>query len=420
MSRYPEYQESGVGWLGAIPAHWDTRRLRAGFANVVESGSARETRGLQIALDDIESWTGRIVGDAAAGRLTGQVKRFRAGDILFGKLRPYLAKVVRTSRVGVCVGEFLVLRRRLEDLEEAYYEALLRSPRFIETANSAAAGAKMPRTEWVFLGAARVPVPPLDEQRGIARFLDRAGDRMRRSIAAKERRIGLLEEQKRAVIHRAVTGGLDPSVPRKPSGVSWLGDIPQHWETLRLRTRFRNVVEKVPPQSAPGPQLALEHVESWTGRILGPRSARLTGQLKRYRSDEILFGKLRPYLAKVARVPGGGACVSEFLVLRHRNPDDSVSYYEHLLRSPGFIHFVNGAAVGAKMPRAEWLDIGATGVPVPPPAEQREIAGYLDRVSTDFYRAIAATRRQIDRLREYRDRLVADVVTGRLDVRDAV
>ena len=155
-------------------------------------------------------------------------------------------------------------------------------------------------------------IPPLDEQNVIVRYLDHTNHRINCHISAKECLITLLEEQWQAVVHQAVTRGLDPDVPLKSSGVPWLGDVPVHWNVDRIKTHVVNVNEAAVPSNQDVFRVGLEHVESWTGRIKQTNSAMaFNGQGKRFRAGDILFGKLRPYLAKVTRPVKSGICVRE-------------------------------------------------------------------------------------------------------------
>jgi type I restriction enzyme S subunit len=266
------------------------------------------------------------------------------------------------------------------------------------------------------------PVPSLPEQTAIVRFLDYMDRRIRRSIRAKQKLIKLLDEYRQALIHQAVTGQIDvrtgkPYPAYKDSGVEWLGEVPAHWGVRRLKTVVNHVNEQTTTKTDEDLYIALEHVESWTGRLLPPSGeAHFDGQVKRFQAGDVLFGKLRPYLAKVVRPKQSGVCVGEFLVLR---PMTILSplYLEVVLRSAPAIDFMNSSTYGAKMPRVEWTFVGAMLFPVPPLPEQTAIVEHLDAQTAKLDAAIAAARREIELLREYRERLIADVVTGKLDVR---
>ncbi len=250
LKPYPHYKPSGVDWLGDIPAHWEVRRLKFSVENVADQTRKRRKREIYLAMEHVESWTGKYSEAGPDVVFDSQVKRFKAGDVLFGKLRPYLAKVTRPNRTGVCVGEFLVLRPRACALSSGYLEYLMRSKPVIDAINASTFGAKMPRADWQFIGGMVQPLPPLAEQAAIVRYLDHTDGRIRRYLRSRERLIELLKEYRQATIHETVTQGLDPDVPLKPSGAEWLGDIPAHWEVRRVKHAFRRIVGGSTPSSS--------------------------------------------------------------------------------------------------------------------------------------------------------------------------
>ena len=232
---YASYKPSSVLWLGNVPGHWETPRLKGYVKNAIDLTRAPIDGELYLALEHVENWTGRFSEAGNGVSFSGQVKRFHTEDVLFGKLRPYLAKVTCPKRNGVCVGEFLVLRPHDARLSPLYLEQLLRSKPVIDAIDSSTFGAKMPRADWQFIGDLLFPLPPIPEQRAIVRYLDYVDRRIRRYVGTKRKLIALLEEEKQAIVSQAVTRGLDPSVRLKPSGVEWLGDVPEHWEVRRLK-----------------------------------------------------------------------------------------------------------------------------------------------------------------------------------------
>ena len=163
----------------------------------------------------------------------GVSNAFDADDVLFGKLRPYLAKAHHAQTSGICSSEFLVLRRK--SIEPRFLVYYLLNSAFINVVDSSTYGAKMPRASWDFIGNLLALVPPPDEQRRIAAFLDHETTKLDTLIAKKERLIELLQEKRTALISHAVTKGLDPNVPMKDSGLAWLGKIPMHWGMKRLK-----------------------------------------------------------------------------------------------------------------------------------------------------------------------------------------
>ncbi len=167
LKPYPEMKDSGVPRLGQVPEHWTVERLKSSVANIVEQNTERRQRDIYLALEHVESWTGRLKSADLEVPSDSQLKRFESDDVLFGKLRPYLAKVTRPANSGLCVGEFIVLRPRNSKFASSYVEQLLRSKPVIDVVDSSTFGAKMPRADWSGkscwarnVAPKRIPHPP--------------------------------------------------------------------------------------------------------------------------------------------------------------------------------------------------------------------------------------------------------------------
>ncbi len=428
---YPAYKTSGVEWLGDVPEHWEVVRMKGHAANILDLTRTSSRDDLYLALEHVESWTGKFAAADGDVGFDSQAKRFRVGDVLFGKLRPYLAKVTCPDRSGLCVGEFLVLRPSVVELSPRYLEQLMRSSPVIDAIDASTFGAKMPRADWQFIGDMRIPFPPLAEQRAIVRYLDHVDRRIRRYVGAKQKLIALLEEEKQAVINQAVTRGLDPNVRLKPSGVEWLGDVPEHW----VRCRLRNVVSEVTTGSRGWSSYASD-----TGPLF-IRVANLSrGSLQLRFHDMVRLNLPKTSEASRTRIQSGDLLVSvtayigsvgiapeefeEAYVSQHvarcqPRPGSSSQWLGYVLLSMvgqthGQISLYGGTKDGLSLD-----DVRNYPILLPPRTEQSAIIAYVEAASADIDTAVARTRRQIELVEEYRTRLIADVVTGKLDVREA-
>jgi type I restriction enzyme S subunit len=201
--RYPEYRDSGVAWLGAVPEHWEVKRLKRNFRLLTEK---TDRRAFPIALENIESWSGRFIPTET--EFEGEGVAFYAGDILFGKLRPYLAKALLAEQLGEAIGDFHVLRPAVE-MEGRFALNQILNRDFISIVDSSTYGAKMPRVSWEFMGDLHQAVPPKREQSAIAEFLDRETGQIDSLTAEARRAIELLKERRGALISAAVTGRID-------------------------------------------------------------------------------------------------------------------------------------------------------------------------------------------------------------------
>ncbi len=355
----------------------------------------------------------------AASTLVGY-KICRSGEVGMNRMQAWSGMFHIAPEQGLVSPDYAVLTP-LNGINPWFLGYLLRSPGMVAKflAESKGVGSGFLRLYGDRFGAIHVAAPPSDEVDTIVRFIDSMDRKVRRLIRNRRRLIEVLDEQKQAIINRAVTRGLDPNVPLKPSGIDWLGDIPGHWEQRRLKFLVRNVNEQTGSKLPDDVYVALEHIESWTGRIMLPDGeVAFDSQVKRFQSNDVLFGKLRPYLAKVARPQMRGVCVGEFLVLRIVKPGILPEFLEQKLRSKQFINLINSSTFGAKMPRADWTFIGNLAVTYPPTYdEQRAIIAQIGEQTATLQAAIDKASREIDLIREYRTRLIADVVTGKVDVR---
>ena len=429
LKPYPAYKPSSIEWLEEIPAHWETRRLKSVVQQVSEQAEGLQESMPYVALENVESWTGQVTQNYAE-TIENQLKSFKSGDVLFGKLRPYLAKVMRAHSHGKCVGEFLVLRAT-NQISGHFLEHLLRSKPAIDWINSSTFGARMPRTDWQFVGSARFGVPPLPEQTAIARFLDHTTSRIERYIHARRKLIALLEEQKQVMIHQAVTGQMDvrtgqPYPTYKPSGVEWLGEVPSHWRVERLR-----VVACILNGATP----ATNKEEYWNGGILWLTPEDL-GALDHSREITDCNRKITPEghascgtslaepnsIVLSTRAPIGyvgiltsEGCTNQGCKLIVPSADITAKYLCTVLESVR--SELRSLGQGATFDEISRIKLANFRLPIPPISEQNTITSFLGKAITDIELASNRSKRQIHLLRAFRTRLIADVVTGKLDVR---
>ena len=413
---YPEYKPTGVEWLGDVPEHWEVKRFKHSVQLINDKIEISEEHKIPyIGMEHVESWTGKTLPLDDDFAPVGITNVFSSNDVLFGKLRPYLAKACAPNLEGICTSELIVLRPNTIDKKFLLYTVL--SYGFIKLVDSSTFGAKMPRANWEFVGDIRIPVPEQIEQKSIARFLDEQTQKIDDLIEAKRKLLDLLKEKRQAIITHAVTKGIDPDVKMKPSGIEWLGDVPEQWEVKKLKRTVQVINEKIEiSEENKIPYVGMEHVESWTGKT-SPLDDEFTpvGITNVFSSNDVLFGKLRPYLAKACAPNFEGICSSELIVLRPNLIDRKFLLYAIL--SYGFIKLVDSSTFGAKMPRANWEFIGGMHIPIPEQNEQRVIARFLDKQTQKIDHIISETNKAIERLTEYRIALISAAVTGKIDVR---
>ena len=425
---YPTYRDTGVEWLGEIPAHWDIKRLKFLVPTRKAKLDTKPDDAVYVGLEHVESWTGRLLLEAQPESVDSVVSSFAAGDVLFGKLRPYLAKVARPDFDGVCTSELLPLRPASGCLQSYMMYCLLNGP-FIRWLDSLTYGAKMPRVSPDQLGSSHAPLPPESEQRTIADFLDRETAKIDGLVARKERLIQLLQEKRAALITRAVTRGLDPNAPLKDSGVEWLGEIPAQWQVRPLKRVSPQITVGVVvnPSSyvqADGvPFLYGSDIQE--GRIVTDVARRMSEEDSKMLSKSCLrAGDLvcvrvgAPGITAVVPPELAGANCASVVIVRQTDCFDS-QWLCYVMNSRLVRHQVEVVQYGAAQQQFNVAHAVEFLVPWISQAEQRAIAAFLDFETAKIDALIAKVRAAIGWLREFRTSLITATVTGKIDVREA-
>lgn len=208
---------------------------------------------------------------------------------------------------------------------------------------------------------------------------------------------------------------MKPYEQYKPSGVAWLGEVPEHWEVKRLKFSVENVSEKINAKESDLRYFGLENIASFTAKLLDEIEIESEGIAHLFKKNDVLFGKLRPYLAKVYLAEKEGLVSTEALILRANN-EILPNYLKYFVLSNEFIKAVDGTTFGSKMPRASWDDIGNFKMLIPPLPEQTAIANYLDQETAKIDRLQAKIAESVARLKEYRSALITQAVTGKIKV----
>ena len=428
---YSDYKPSGVEWLGDVPAHWEVRPNRAIFVEVNERNHSEEQM-LSVTITNGVIRQQALLEDSSkkdASRLDKSAyKLVQFGDIAYNKMRAWQGAVGMSKYRGI-VSPAYVVQRPCDGAVSRYFHYLMRTPAFTIEAERWSYGitSDMWSLRPEHFKMIYSCVPPLAEQNAIVRYLDHVDGRIGRCIDDKERLVGLLEEKRRAVIHRAVTRGLDPNVRLKPSGVEWLGDVPAHWEMWRLK-HWVKMNKTVLPETT-DPQYEFRYLEIGavdTGVVMEePKRIRFNAAPSRarriVRNGDTIVSTVRTYLKAVwfaAETDNDLICSTGFAVLTPRS-DTAPKFVSYLAQSNSFTDRVTAESVGIAYPAIAESKLGSFHVCVPPHAEQAAIAAHLDKATAAIDAAVACARCQIELLREYRARLIADVVTGKLDVREA-
>ena len=453
VTPYPVYKDSGVEWLGKVPQHWEVRRL----ATVAELRVSNVDKHLRegespVRLCNYLDVYGneRITADVPfmAGTATGrEMRRFRLalGDVLVTKDSEDWSDIGVPALVEyaahdlVCGYHLAMLRPDSASLDGGYLFQALNDTRVAWQLQVSAAGVTRYGLSQNAIRSLRIPLPPLSEQTAIARFLDDADRRIRGVIRAKERLIELLEEERQAIIHEAVTGRIDvrtgqPYPAYRNSGVEWLGEVPEHWEIRRLGATTQRIVAGTWGHDPTGrDDIACVRVADFDRKRLGVDLRKPT--LRSVPAGE-RQGRLLEAGDLLLEKSGGGdqqpvgtvvqfdheeeAVASNFIGRMRVRRQNSARYVLYL---HSVLYTIRLTVRSIKQTTGiQNLDVGgylSECVPLPPLSEQIAIARFMDAADRRISARRATVGRQIALLREYRTRLIADVVTGKLDVREA-
>lgn len=425
MKAYPSYKEykpSNVDWLGEIPEHWEIRKLKYCF--MLKTQKATGAR-IPVALENIESWTGKYL--PSESEFEGDGIAFESHDILFGKLRPYLAKVWAAEFAGEAIGDFFVLHplKHMNSRFAAYY---MRTSDFINLIDGSTFGSKMPRASWDFFSSTPINLPPLSEQQMIADFLDRETAKIDSLIKKRNDLIKLLQEKRSAVISHAVTKGIDPTVRLKPSNIDWLGEIPEHWETQKIKYMFSSCNGGTPDTSNP---------DYWDGTIPWVSAKDMKTNKLYDTEDHITELGLKESSTKYI-APGQVLLVVRSGILKHTipvavnivpvaiNQDIKALRPINNLLSEFLCYFIIGCqtsllAIWSKqsctVESIEDKYLTETYVPFISCEEQKKIIDFLDRETAKIDSLIQKEKQIIEKIKEYRTALISAAVTGKIDVK---
>jgi type I restriction enzyme S subunit len=427
LKPYPQYKDSGLAWLGKVPAHWGIARSKRLFRQRKEFAQSDDQQ-----LSATQAFG--VIPQALYEQRTGyrvvkismhlnKRKHVQADDFVIS-MRSFQGGLERAWAAGAIRSSYVVLEPGAE-VSAGYFQHLFKSHQYINALRATSDFIRdgQDLNFGNFCGV-DLPLIPLQEQAAIARFLAWATNRLDRAIRAKRRIIALLQEQKQAIIHRAVTRGLDPFVPLKDSGIPWLGEIPVHWECRRFKFVARINSGQVDPNKSPFMELALiapNHIQSGSGRIIKLETAAVQGARSgKYfaRKGQILYSKIRPSLRKATIAPCDCLCSADMYAIAPRANLLTSGYLHLLMLSHIFTKFAVDASMRVAMPKVNRAALADCILWYPKPEEQKLIHDSIEKRTAPFDSSIYHIEREVTLLREYRTRLIADVVTGKLDVRE--
>lgn len=442
LPKYDKYKPSGVEWLGEIPEHWEVKKLKYFFleeeslfidGDWIESKDIRGDEVKYITTGNIGEGFYKEQGDGFVTLETFKklnCTEAKENDILISRLNVPLGRCCLCPKFEkkLIVSVDVAICRMDNNYVRKYFVYVMNSPFYQDFSEIESRGAIMKRISRTILGNFQLPIPPLTEQTRIAEFLDRKTAQIDQAIGIKEKQIALLKERRQIMIHRAVTRGIDPNVKLKPSGVEWIGDIPEHWEVKKVK----HVTSKIGSGVTPS----------------GGGTTYLDSGIPLLRSQNILFGKIElegvAYISEKIHASMSNSQVKKGDVLLnvtggsigrcHFVDDDSpmnVNQHVCIVRPTKKITsiFLNSLLTSNVGQSQIWYFQQGGGreglnfqaiknflLALPPIEEQKQIVTHIETLSSKIATAISLKEQEIEKLKEYKSVLINSAVTGKVKV----
>jgi len=430
LKPYPEYRPSDHPWRGEVPAHWTEKRAKYFFREVDERSTTGEEELLSVSHKTGVTPPKAHVTMFKAESNVGH-KICRPDDMVINTMWAFMAALGVSREVGLVSPSYGVYRSiRSGELHPEYVDRLLRIEDYKSEYLCRSTGIRSSRLRLYPDQFLRIPIlcPSAEEQAAIVRFLDHVDRRVRRYIRAKRQLIALLNEQKQAIIHRAVTCGLDPNVKLKPSGIEWLGNVPEHWEVSRLKFEADKIVDclhATPDYVDDGEFPANRTADVVPGRVLLDNArrigqdefARWTQRLEPKEGD-ILYSREGERYGIAACVPAATRlCISQRMMVFRIDENHNSQFVMWLLNSRQVFAQADQDTLGATAPHVNVSTIRNFALTLPPRDEQDAIIDYIQSSICHEGPISRMAQDSIKKVTDFRTRLIADVVTGRRDVR---
>jgi type I restriction enzyme, S subunit len=433
LKPYPAYKDSGVPWLGEVPEYWEVVRCGRLFREVVDTGHHNAE------LLSIDRFRG-IIRQSETGRKErasedrSSYKKVLPGELAYNLMNAFMGSIGFSTLEGIISPAYAVARP-LREIEPAYFHHLFRTQLFTTQFDRYSYGIMYERNRLYFERFKTIPtiIPSISEQSSIVHYLDYIDRRIRRYIHIKQKLIKLLEEQKQAVIHQAVTRGVDPNVRLKSSGVEWLGEVPEHWEIVSFRHLATKFGSGLTPRGGATvyKQEGIPFLRSQNIHFDGLRldnvayiDPDLHQQLSgtHIRSGDVLLNITGASIGRVCAVPDTfkeGNVNQHVCIVRPIKRLILPEYLAAYLSTPQMQKEIRIEQNGASREGLAQDAIRSFKILLPRVDEQRKIIQSIRQQTQKLISSASYAEDEISLLREYRTRLIADVVTGKLDVREA-
>ena len=413
MKSYSNYKDSGVKWLGQIPLHWEVRKIKYVFTERTEKGFPEEPvlcSTQKYGVIPQSMYENRVV---VVNKGLDGLKLVRKGDFVIS-LRSFQGGIEYAHYQGIISAAYTILEKN-DNVSADYLKYLLKSHRFIQLLQTCVTGIREGQNiNYGLLRKSSLPLPPLSEQLSIVSYLDVKVSAMDRLVLLTQQKVEHLKALKQAIIQEAVTTGIpNKNHILKQTNIKWIKQIPQHWEMKKIRSLFSERKEKVSDKEwealSVSKQGITRQLESAVKTDNGDNRKKVCcgDFVVNSRSDRKGSCGFSDYDGSVSLIS---------IVLKPRNIIGK--YYHYLLRSNDYIEefYRNGRGIVADLWTTRYSEMKNIELPFPPLSEQEEIVAYLDEKTAKIDLLIDKELQQIDHIKDLKQTLIADVVTGKVDV----
>lgn len=423
MERYKEYKDSGIQWIGKIPGHWEVARMKRVFSEAKEKTSSEEGTLLSlsqytgITLKDEAKKVGMFEAESTIG-----YNVVHSGQFVMNIMLAWNGSYAVSDYEGIISPSYCVFNFN-EKCERKYFHYLLRLPSYAGAFKTMSKGIIESRLRLypIYFFAFNTIIPPVKEQKKIVNYIESKTSKIDEYIAEKEKEVQLLNELKETEIAKVVTQGLNPNVKMKDSGISWIGMIPEHWEVKRIASLFTGKVNT-------NSDFAYQHAFKFNYGTLVPKDE--VGDAEEYREtyvkyqvlqkDDILINGLNlnyDFVSqRVAIAPSDGIITSAYIVARPRKGTNA-DYYNYLFKAMDSKKLFHGMGTGIRL-TLSFDELKKHIVVCPPVGEQRAIVAYINDKTAKVESLTSELQAEIEYLKEYKQRLIADCVTGQINVQN--
>ena len=428
MDRYNEYKECGIQWLGEIPKHWKCVRIKALFHNIREKNNPIQTEErLSLSIDK---------GVTLYSEKTTNLDRFKEDcsqyllahkdDIVLNSMNMIVGAVGKSQYFGCVSPAYYVIRLRDSSNQIDYYSQLLNIQKIrdvyrimgkgimaIDRGNGKVNTCRL-KVPYDSFGSIKIPVPPISEQSSIVKFLEKKGALIDKAVFNKQKQIELLTEMKQRIVADAVTKGLNPNAKMTATNILWLPEIPEHWKMSKVSSHFKQRNEKVSDKDYPALSVSKQGVTPQLANVALSNAEGSSRKLVKVGDYAVNSRSDRKGSCGVSNYEGSVSLIT--IVLEPFNIDGD--YVHHLFRSNPWVEefYRNGRGIVADLWTTNYQMMKSMYMPIPPIEEQHAIVSFVNKKVAKIEALISNLQKEIELIKEYKQRLISDVVTGQIKV----